>query len=129
MILQSGISPSMIHFEAKTDSLWTGSTDIMTIKNSSVTDVTLSNNTFPVLPFKATPVDKMLGADISFLPELENKGMKFYDLDGKEKDAIKILKEHGLNYVRLRIFNDPARDSGYSPKLGFCDLQHTLQMA
>ncbi len=129
VILQSGISPSMIHFEAKTDSLWTGSTDIMTIKNSSVTDVTLSNNTFPVLPFKATPVDKMLGADISFLPELENKGMKFYDLDGKEKDAIKILKEHGLNYVRLRIFNDPARDSGYSPKLGFCDLQHTLQMA
>ncbi len=30
VILQSGISPSMIHFEAKTDSLWTGSTDIMT---------------------------------------------------------------------------------------------------
>ncbi|MBK6635554.1 MAG: glycosyl hydrolase 53 family protein [Chitinophagaceae bacterium] len=41
--------------------------------------------------------------------------MKFYDTDGKEKDAIKILKDHGLNYIRLRIFNDPARDSGYSP--------------
>ena len=129
VIVQSGNSPTMIHFEAKADSLWTGATDIMTIKNSPVTDVKLSNNTFPVLPFKATPVDKMLGADISFLPELENKGMKFYDLDGKEKDAIKILKDHGLNYVRLRIFNDPARDSGYSPQKGFCDLQHTMQMA
>jgi beta-galactosidase len=70
----------------------------------------------------------MLGADISFLPELEDKGMKFSD-DGKEKDAIQILKDHGFNYVRLRIFNDPAHDSGYSPKKGFCDLNHTKQMA
>ncbi|MBK8496009.1 MAG: DUF4982 domain-containing protein [Chitinophagaceae bacterium] len=115
VILQSGFTPSMIHFEAKADSLWTGATDIMTIYPSPVTDVKASNNTFPVIPFIKTPVDKMLGADISFLPELEKKGMKFYDTDGKEKDAIKILKDHGFNYIRLRIFNDPARDSGYSP--------------
>jgi len=129
VILQSGLTQSMIHFEAKADSMWTGATDIMTIHSGTTTNVNASKNTFPVLPFKATPIDKMLGADISFLPELENKGMKFYDLDGKEKDAIKILKDHGLNYIRLRIFNDPARDSGYSPKDGFCDLQHTLQMS
>jgi beta-galactosidase len=42
---------------------------------------------------------------------------------------MEILKDHGFNYVRLRIFNDPANDSGYSPGKGFCDLQHTLQMA
>src|SRR6185503_836575 len=53
---------------------------------------------------------------------------KFSD-NGVEKDAILILKDHGFNYVRLRIFNNPARDSGYSPGKGFCDLQHTLQMA
>ena len=40
-----------------------------------------------------------------------------------------ILKDHGFNYIRLRIFNDPASDSGYSPKKGFCDLEHTKQMA
>lgn len=129
LIVQAGTTHSMVHIEAKADSLWTGSTDIMTINTSAVTDVRTANNSFPVIPFKATEVDKMLGADISFLPELESKGMKFYDTDGKEKDAISILKDHGLNYVRLRIFNDPARDSGYSPKAGFCDLQHTLQMA
>ncbi|HQY11770.1 MAG TPA: beta-galactosidase GalA [Ferruginibacter sp.] len=129
VIVQAGLTTSMIHFEAKADSIYSGATDIMTIHTAPVTDVKASNNSFPVLPFKATPVDKMLGADISFLPELENRGMKFYDTDGKEKDAIRILQEHGLNYIRLRIFNDPARDSGYSPKLGFCDLQHTLQMA
>ena len=129
VILQAGSNESMIHFEAKADSMYTGATDIMTIHPGTTTHVNASTNTFPVLPFKPTAVDKMLGADISFLPELENKGMKFYDLDGKEKDAIKILKDHGLNYIRLRIFNDPARDSGYSPAKGFCDLQHTLQMA
>jgi len=72
--------------------------------------------------------EKMLGADISFLPELESKGMKFYD-KGMQKDAIEILKDHGFNYIRLRIFNDPAVDSGYSPKKGFCDLEHTKAMA
>jgi beta-galactosidase len=73
-------------------------------------------------------VDKMIGADISFLPELEARGMKFSD-QGTEKDAIQILKDHGFNYVRLRIFNDPARDSGYSPQKGFCDLANTKKMA
>ncbi len=73
-------------------------------------------------------VDKILGADISFLPELENAGKKFYD-NRIEKDAIQILKEHGFNYIRLRIFNNPEADSGYSPKKGFCNLAHTKQMA
>ena len=54
--------------------------------------------------------------------------LKFSD-NGVEKDAIAILKDHGFNYIRLRIFHSPALDSGYSPGKGFCDLEHTLQMA
>ena len=129
VIVQSGTTRSMIHFEASSDSLWKGETDISTIQPGTPHPVNTSKNTFPIVPFKSTPVDKMLGADISFLPELEDKGMKFTDNDGKQKDALIILKDHGLNYVRLRIFNDPARDSGYSPQKGFCDLEHTKQMA
>ena len=71
---------------------------------------------------------KMLGADISFLPELESRGKKFSD-KGVEKDGIQILKDNGFNYIRLRIFNNPSVDSGYSPGKGFCDLEHTKQMA
>jgi arabinogalactan endo-1,4-beta-galactosidase len=71
---------------------------------------------------------KILGADISFLPQLEARGMKFSD-KGVQKDAIQILKDHQFNYIRLRIFNDPAADSGYSPGKGFCDLEHTEAMA
>jgi beta-galactosidase len=72
--------------------------------------------------------EKILGADISFLPELENRGMVF-SVGGLVKDPLDILKDHGFNYIRLRIFNDPAADSGYSPKKGFCDLEHTKAMA
>ena len=73
-------------------------------------------------------IEKILGADISFLPELEARGKIFYN-NGIAQDAILLLKEKGFNYIRLRIFVDPAADSGYSPKKGFCDLAHTLVMA
>jgi arabinogalactan endo-1,4-beta-galactosidase len=73
-------------------------------------------------------IGKMLGADISFLPQLESRGIKFSD-NGVQKDALQILKDHRFNYIRLRIFNDPAADSGYSPGKGFCDLEHTEAMA
>ena len=122
VILQSGKTESIIKFEARAKGLYPASTGIHTISPGQPVSKTKS----PVR--KKNPVDKMLGADISFLPQLEKRGMKFYD-KGVEKDAIAILKDHGFNYVRLRLFNDPARDSGYSPKQGFCDLAHTLAMA
>ncbi len=80
------------------------------------------------IPSKQSKQDFIIGADISFLPQLEDRGIKF-SKDGVQADAIKILKDHGFNYIRLRIFNDPAADSGYSPKKGFCDLGHTKKMA
>lgn len=124
IIIQSGTSVDKIHFTATSDGLWEGNTDIDLVPaNSTVTPVAA------VTPdLHSTVQNKILGADISFLPELEAKGMKFSD-KGKEGDAIAILKSHGINYIRLRIFNNPAADSGYSPGKGFCDLPHTLAMA
>lgn len=121
-IVQSGTKEDFVHIEATSEGLYKASTDIATIIP------TVASNKINTENFIKKKVDKMLGADISFLPELEARGMKFSD-KGIEKDAIEILKDHGFNYVRLRIFNDPAADSGYSPKKGFCDLQHTLDMA
>ncbi|GGB03830.1 hypothetical protein GCM10011511_28950 [Puia dinghuensis] len=133
VIVQSGTRPGMYHFEATADSLYPGSTDISLINPGtphSVLDwrphVASSDHPAPSAPHR--PITKMLGADISFLPELEARGIHFSDNKG-QRDAIEILKDHGFNYIRLRIFNDPARDSGYSPGKGFCDLAHTLTMA
>ncbi|HEY4337072.1 MAG TPA: beta-galactosidase GalA, partial [Puia sp.] len=122
VILQSGSEPGMTHFHAEAEGLQTGSTDISLINpNITAHPVAVSNYTH-------RPVTKMLGADISFLPELEARNVHFSDNKG-ERDAIEILKDHGFNYIRLRVFNEPARDSGYSPGKGFCDLAHTLAMA
>lgn len=128
VIIQSGTKASTIHFEARADSLYSGNTDIAAVQPGKPHSVVNSNNPFPISKPIAKPVDKMLGADISFLPELENSGMKFYD-KGVQQDAIQILKAHGFNYIRLRIFVNPENDSGYSPHKGFCDLEHTKEMA
>ena len=123
VIIQAGKTPGAIRFEAKSEGLYTGSTDIFTISPSTSQLVKHKND-----QASKKKVGKVLGADISFLPQLEDRGMKFND-KGIQKDAIQILKGHGFNYIRLRIFNEPAADSGYSPKKGFCDLEHTKQMA
>ncbi|MFI5187175.1 MAG: beta-galactosidase GalA, partial [Chitinophagales bacterium] len=129
VILQSGTSISMIHFEAKGDKLQTAATDMHSIQPGLPHKVTLVNGA-PSLKDILTkrPVDKMLGADISFLPQMEDRRIKYSD-NGVVKDAVQILKDHGLNYIRLRLFVNPENDSGYSPKKGFCDLQHTIEMA
>ncbi len=78
-------------------------------------------------PPTSGPVEKILGADISFLPQLEAEGKLFYD-HGVQKEAIQLLKDNGFNYIRLRIFVDPTSDSGYSKK-GYCGLSDTKKMA
>lgn len=129
VLIQSDKKSGNIKFEARAVGLWTGSTDIVTVSPGSVAAVTIDKNyELKGEASKARQATKMLGADISFLPQLEERGMKFSD-SGIQKDPILILKDHGFNYIRLRIFNDPATDSGYSPHKGFCDLEHTKQMA
>lgn len=128
VIIQAGKTAGTLHFEANAEGLQKGSTGIITVHPGVPTAVTTMKHSFPISKGVSRPVDKMLGADISFLPQLEARGIKFSDA-GKEKDAIQILKDHGFNYIRLRIFNEPARDSGYSPGRGFCDLEHTRAMA
>ncbi|HEU5051950.1 MAG TPA: beta-galactosidase GalA [Hanamia sp.] len=130
VILQSGKTPGHIGFKATSKGLWPGSTDIITIKPNQPLGIADDPYLFSKLGIHSTamPEGKILGADISFLPQLEARGIKFFD-HGVQKDAIQILKHHGFNYIRLRLFVNPANDSGYSPGKGFCDLPHTLQMA
>ncbi|MBU0696420.1 MAG: glycosyl hydrolase 53 family protein [Bacteroidetes bacterium] len=124
VILQAGTSVDKIKFEATSEGLYPGNTDIFSIHPGVAHQVMKKVKT----DAKIKPITKALGADISFLPELEARGIQFSD-EGKAGDAIEILKSHGINYVRLRIFHHPENPKGYSPSKGFCDLQHTLAMA
>ncbi len=130
VIIQSGKTADSIKFEAIADGLWKGSTDILTVSPTKVSTLSTSDKKYELKGEAAKPRSstKMLGADISFLPELEAKGIKFSD-QGIQRDPILIMKDHGINYVRLRIFNDPAHEKGYAPGQGFCDLNYTKAMA
>lgn len=48
------------------------------------------------------------GADISFLAHAEARGMVFKD-GGAPTPGLEILKNHGCNWVRLRLFHSPDR--------------------
>jgi arabinogalactan endo-1,4-beta-galactosidase len=52
----------------------------------------------------------ILGADISSLKKSEDLGGIYKGADGTPQDALQILKDHGLNYARLRVWVDPADD-------------------
>jgi arabinogalactan endo-1,4-beta-galactosidase len=56
----------------------------------------------------------ILGADISSLKKSEDMGGDYRYADGTVADALQILKDHGLNYARLRVWVDPP--DGYHDK-------------
>lgn len=47
------------------------------------------------------------GADISWVTEMEHRGMKFYNAKGEETECFRLMKDLGLNAIRLRVWVDP----------------------
>ena len=48
------------------------------------------------------------GADVSWLTQMEKAGYKFYNDSGKQQDLFPILKAHGMNAIRLRVWVNPG---------------------
>ena len=65
------------------------------------------------------------GGDISWLPQMEASGFKFYNDQGREQDCFQILKDHGFNTIRLRTFVNPS-DHKIN---GHCSKDETVAMA
>lgn len=65
------------------------------------------------------------GADISWLPQMEATGYKFYNDKGVEQDCFQILKDHGINTIRLRTWVNPSDDKAS----GHCSKDETVAMA
>lgn len=51
--------------------------------------------------------DYAFGADLSFLKQVEDNGKKFKD-NGVEKPGLQIFRDHGYNWIRLRICVEPV---------------------
>ncbi|WP_413374958.1 glycosyl hydrolase 53 family protein [Alkalihalobacillus sp. 1P02AB] len=72
--------------------------------------------------------DFMKGVDISSIIALENSGVTFYNEAGVEQDIFKTLKEAGVNYVRVRIWNDPFDGQGNGYGGGNNDLETAIEI-
>lgn len=48
------------------------------------------------------------GADVSWLTEMEKSGSKFYTAAGRETECISLLRDLGMNSIRLRVWVNPA---------------------
>lgn len=75
------------------------------------------------------------GVDISSIISVENSGVKFYNTSGKEEDIFKIFADAGVNYVRVRVWNDPylSTASEKTPENsyggGVCDVDYCVEIA
>ena len=72
------------------------------------------------------PEGFILGMDASAVPSLEKSGVKYYNENDEEEDVYKILADHGVNYIRVRIWNDPYDKDGHGYGGGNCDLNNAV---
>lgn len=98
-------------------------TDTIAEPAVSATVGTTDNTAFPlpegpeestifVKPVDGISDDFYRGMDASAVLALENSGVKYYNFDGKEQDVFMTLAQAGVNYIRLRVWNDPYDENG-----------------
>ena len=69
-------------------------------------------STIYVEPVDGISDDFYRGMDASAVLALENSGVKYYNFDGEEQDVFLTLAQAGVNYIRLRVWNDPYDENG-----------------
>ncbi|SCY21833.1 glycoside hydrolase family 53 protein [Flavobacterium caeni] len=65
------------------------------------------------------------GADVGWLDQMEATGYKFYDTDGTPKECLQLLKDRGMNTIRLRVFVNPNDDKAS----GHCSKDDVVRMS
>ncbi|MCD7933013.1 MAG: arabinogalactan endo-1,4-beta-galactosidase [Tannerellaceae bacterium] len=73
---------------------------------------------FPEQPTYEVQTGFAKGADISWVTEMEKADKKFYNSDGEERDCFVLMRELGMNAIRLRVWVDPED--------GWCNAQDVL---
>lgn len=89
---------------------------------------TVTSDSLYVKKVENLPDDFIMGMDASCIPALEDSGVKYYDYDGKEKDVYEILSQNGINYIRVRIWNDPFDQDGKGYGGGNCDIENAVEI-
>ena len=74
------------------------------------------------------PTDFIMGMDASSVIAEEASGVKYYNFDGQEQDVFQTLAESGINYIRVRVWNNPHDSNGNGYGGGNCDINTALEI-
>jgi arabinogalactan endo-1,4-beta-galactosidase len=74
------------------------------------------------------PIEFIAGADMSHVKFFEDRGIS-YRAGGQSQDVFAILKDRGLNCVRLRLFTSSAAQASANPYNYINNLDYTLPLA
>ena len=88
----------------------------------------VTSDTLYVEKVENLPEDFIMGMDASCVPALEKGGVKYYDFDGAQKDVYEILSQNGINYIRVRVWNDPYDANGNGYGGGNCDIDNAIEI-
>jgi arabinogalactan endo-1,4-beta-galactosidase len=82
--------------------------------NEEETQKKIPSETLYVKKIENFPENYILGMDLSSLIAEENSGVKYYNFENQEKDIFETLSYVGINYIRIRIWNDPYDSEGHA---------------
>jgi len=88
----------------------------------------IPSDTLYVEKVENLPEDFIFGMDSSQVPALEAAGVKYYDFEGKETDVFKLLAQSGINYIRVRVWNDPFDSEGNGYGGGNCNIDTAVEI-
>jgi len=72
--------------------------------------------------------DFIRGMDVSSILAEEKSGVKYYSADGKEQDVFTTMAKAGVNYARIRVWNDPFDENGNGYGGGNNDLETAIAL-
>ena len=72
--------------------------------------------------------DFIRGMDVSSVISLEKAGVRFKNADGETEDIFKLLSDGGVNYIRVRVWNDPYDGNGKGYGGGNNDLEAAAEI-
>lgn len=88
----------------------------------------LKDSSLYVRKVENLPEDFIFGMDASAVLAEEASGVKYYNYEGREQDVFRTLAESGVNYIRVRVWNDPHDAEGRGYGGGNCDIDTAVEI-
>ena len=92
-------------------------------------DTGLKDQKVTIKKVKGMSESSIRGMDISSYLALKKAGVKYYDYEGNETPLLKVLHDNGINYIRIRIWNDPFNAKGETYGGGGNDVSTGVEIA